>query len=174
MSIAPNKPVRIRHRFCSWSFHLTFSADSTALNGGRATGCVTIQDRQTFLRAHIKSRFENAMPAFVTFVTAFHDTSVISGVISEGVSIFISLCGYVQTRTCCEITTMQKWIPSALWNAVRGGLASDSEFRADVTRSEDPNDQWTQMIVFGSLSLNNQARSEKKQMREASHLHFFV
>jgi hypothetical protein len=176
ISTAPNKTVKDRQRFSCWTFHSTVSADSTALNGGRATGCVTLRDRQTFLRAHIKSRLENTMPAFVTFVTAFYDTSIVSGALLEGGSISIPLRGYVQTRarTNCEITTVQKWIPSALWNPVRGGLASDSEFRADITRSEDPNDQWTQMILFGSLSLNNQARSEKKQMREASHLHFFV
>ena len=169
VSTAPNKPVRVRHRFSSWSFHFTFSADSTALNGGRATGCVTVRDRQTFLHAHIKSRLEYTMPAFVAFITAFYDTSFISGDIADGISICISLRGYVQTRTntCCEINTVQKWIPSALWKPVRGGLASDSEFRADITRSEDPNDQWTQMIVLGSLCLNNAARSEKKQMREA-------
>ena len=153
VSTAPNKPVRVRHRFSIWSFHFTFSADSTALNGGRATGCVTVRDRQTL----------------AAFITAFYDTSFISGDIADGISICISLRGYVQTRTntCCEINTVQKWIPSASWKPVRGGLASDSEFRADITRSEDPNDQWTQMIVLGSLCLNNTARSEKKQMREA-------
>ena len=176
ISTAQTTRGRCRQRFSCWSFHLTFSADSTALNGGHATGCVPIRDRQTFLHAHIKSRLELTMPAFVNFITAFYDTSIISGTLPSSVSISISLRGYVQTRTNtnCEIATVQKWIPSALWNPVRGGLASNTEFRADVMRSEDPNDQWTQMIVFGSLSLNNTARSEKKQIREASHLQFIV
>ena len=165
---APSKRVRVRERFSAWSFHATFSAASTALN---ATGGVPLPDRQTLLRAHIRSRIENTMPAFVTFVTAFYDASIISGVLPEGVS--ISLRGYVQTRahTNCEITTVQKWIPSAVWNPVRGGLASDSGFKADTSRSEDPNDLWTQMSVYGSLSLNNSARLERKKLREASHLH---
>jgi hypothetical protein len=111
---------------------------------------VTLGDRQSFLREHIKSRLENTMPPFFTFVTAFYDSSIISGALPEGFSISISLRGYVQTRaqTNCEITTVKKWIPSALWTPVRGGLASDPEFRADVKRSEDPIDQWTQMIAL--------------------------
>ena len=62
---APNKSARVRHRFSCWSFHLTFSVDSTALNGGRTTGCVTLGDREMLLRSHIKSRLENTMPALV-------------------------------------------------------------------------------------------------------------
>jgi hypothetical protein len=170
VSTAPNKRVRVRHRFSCWSFHSTFIADLTALNGGSATGCVTLRDRLTFLRAHIRSRFENTMPDFVTFVTAFYDTSIISGALPEGVLISISMRGYVQTRanTCCEITTVQKWIPSAVWNPVPDGLASDSRFRADTSRSKDPNDQWTQMSVYGSLSLHDPARLEWKSLKEAT------
>ena len=167
---ASEKSARVRPRFSSWSFHFSFSADSTSLNlnGGGAAGCVTLRER---LRAHISSRVGIAMPHIVTFVTAFYDASIFS--LPEGVSLSISLRGYVQTRaqTNCEITTMQRWIPSAIWNPVRGGLASNSEFKADVSRSEDPNNQWTQMIVFGSISLNNAAKMERKKLREASHLH---
>ena len=154
---------RARARFGCWSFDFTFCADSTAFNGGGATGCVTLRERQMFLRAHLTSRVAHTMPPVVTFVTAFYDASIFS--LPEGVSLSISLRGYVQTRaqTNCEITTMQRWIPSAIWNPVRGGLASNSEFKADVSRSEDPNDQWTQMIVFGSISLNNAAKMERKK-----------
>ena len=171
--ITPNKRVRVRERFSCWSFHFTFSADSTALNGGVATGCVILRERQTLLNAHIRSRVVHKMPSFVTFVTAFYDTSIISGALPAGVSLSISLRGYVQTRTNtnCEITSVQKWIPDAIWNPVRGGLASNAEFKSYVSQSEDPNDPWTQMIVYGGLSLNNPARLERKQMREASHLH---
>ena len=171
---AQNK--RVRARFSSWSFHFTFNADSTALNGGAAAGCVTLRERQAFLHAHIKSRIEHTMPNYISFVTAFYDASIISGALPEGISLSISLCGYVQTRamTSYELITMQNWIPSAIWNPVRGGLASNSEFKADVSRSADPNDQWTQMIVFGNLSINNAAKMERKKMREASHLHSIV
>ena len=171
VSTAPNK--RVRARFSSWSFQLTFSADSTALIGGPAPDCVNLRDRQTLLHAHIRSRVQHTMPDSVTFVTAFYDTSILSEALPDGVTISISFRGYVQisTRSCCEITTMQKWIPSAIWNPVLGGLASNSEFRADVFRSEDPNNQWTQWVVFGSIGLNNAAKMERKKLREASHLH---
>ena len=159
---------KFRARFSSWSLHFTFSADSTALNGGGEAGCVTLRERQTFLRAHIKSRVEHTMPNAISFVTAFYDASIISGVLPEGVSLSISLRAYVQTRamTSYELTTMQNWMPSAVWNPVRGGLASNSEFKADVSRSEDPNDQWTQMIVLGGLGLNNSAKMERKKLRD--------
>ena len=37
---------RVRHRFSVWSFQLTISADATALNGGRASDSVTLQEQQ--------------------------------------------------------------------------------------------------------------------------------
>ena len=85
--------------------------------------------------------------------------------------ISIPLRGYVQSRahTSGGITTLQKWIPSASWNPVPGCLASNTQFKADVTRSQNPNDQWTEMIVFWALSLGNLARWEKKQGREVNH-----
>ncbi len=34
----------VRHRFSVWTFQLTISADATALNGGRASDSVTLQE----------------------------------------------------------------------------------------------------------------------------------
>ena len=173
-SSAPQK--RARARFGCWSFDFTFCADSTAFNGGGATGCVTLRERQMFLRAHLTSRVAHTMPPVVTFVTAFYDATIITGTLSEDVSVSISLHGYVQSRAnaSCELSTVQKWMPCANWRPVRGGLASHPEFRADVSRSEDPNTAWTQMILYGNLSLNNAAKMERKKLREASHLHSIV
>ena len=39
---------KVRHRFSVWSFQLTISADATALNGGRASDSVTLQEQQSF------------------------------------------------------------------------------------------------------------------------------
>ncbi len=55
----------LAERFSCWSFHSTFNEDSTALNGGGATGCVTLRERQMLLRAHNRPRIENMTPAFV-------------------------------------------------------------------------------------------------------------
>jgi len=168
---------RVRHRFSVWSFQLTISADATALNGGRASDSVTLQDQQTFLLEHVKSRIlhTTGMPGIVTFVEAFYDSSILSrlsGPNIAGSSISIPLHGFVQTRakTNCEVTTMQYWIPAS-WTPVPGGLASNKGYKDIVHRSRDPNDTLISMCVFGGLSLNNPARTEKKQMRDVSHLH---
>jgi hypothetical protein len=166
---------RVRHKFSVWSFQLTISADATALNGGRASDSVTLQDQQKFLLEHVQSRIIHTMPGIVTFVEAFYDSSllsILSGPNIAGGSISIPLHGFVQTRakTCCEVTTMQYWIPAS-WTPVPGGLASNKGYKDLVHRSRDPNDTLASMCVFGSLSLNNPARTEKKQMRDVSHLH---
>ena len=122
---------RVRHRFSVWSFQLTISADATALNGGRASDSVTLQEQQKFLLEHVQSRIlhTTGMPGIVTFVEAFYDSSILSrlsGPNIAGSSISIPLHGFVQTRaqTNCEVTTMQYWIPAA-WTPVPGGLASN-------------------------------------------------
>ena len=64
---------RARHKFSVWSFQLTISADATALNGGRASDSVTLQEQQKFLLEHVQSRIlhTTGMPGIVTFVEAF-------------------------------------------------------------------------------------------------------
>ena len=157
---------RVRHRFSVWSFQLTISADATALNGGRASDSVTLQEQQKFLLEHVQSRIlhTTGMPGIVTFVEAFYDSSILSrlsGPNIAGSSISIPLHGFVQTRaqTNCEVTTMQYWIPAS-WTPVPGGLASNKGYKDIVHRSRDPNDTLTSMCVFGGLSLNNPARTE--------------
>ena len=122
---------------------------------------VTFQEWQKYLLEHIRSRIANPdrMPHIVTFVEAYYDTSMISSAIPEGISISIPLLGCVQTgfHTSCKISTMQLWFP-ACWAPVPGGLSSNQEFKDNVRRSDDPNNTWTKLSVFGSLSLNNKAR----------------
>jgi len=157
---------RVRHRFSVWSFQSTISADATALNGGRASDSVTLQEQQRFLLEHVQSRILHTMPGIVTFVEAFYDSSILS-ILSRpniaGSSISIPLHGFVQTRahTNCEISTMQAWFPAS-WSPVPGGLSSNQEFKDNVRRSDDPNNTWAKLSVFGSLSLNNKARGEKR------------
>jgi hypothetical protein len=71
---------RVRHRFSVWSFQLTISADATALNGGRASDSVTLQEQQKFLLEHVQSRIlhTTGMPGIVNFVEAFYDSSILS------------------------------------------------------------------------------------------------
>jgi hypothetical protein len=140
-----------------------------AFNGERASGSVSIQERQKVLLEHLRARIANPniMPHIVTFVEAYSDSSVISCALSEGISISIPLHGFVQTRahTNCEISTMQAWFPAS-WSPVPGGLSSNQEFRLNfrdnVRRSDDLNNTWAKLSVFGNLSLNNKARGEKR------------
>lgn len=160
-----SRKKQIRHRFSSWTFQLTINTNAAALNGERASGSVSIQERQKHLLQHLRSRIANPniMPHIVTFVEAYFDSSAISCALSEGISISIPLHGFVQTRahTNCEISTMQAWFPAS-WSPVPGGLSSNQEFKDNVRRSDDPNNTWAKLSVFGSLSLNNKARGEKR------------
>ena len=56
---------------------------------------------------------------------------------------------------------MQLWFPAS-WAHVPGGLSSNQEFKDNVQRSDDPNNTWAKLSVFGNLSLNNKARGEKR------------
>jgi hypothetical protein len=78
------------------------------------------------------------MPDIVTLVEAYYDSSIISGVLPEGISISIPLRGFVQTRTSinCEVTTMLSWIP-VNWASVPGGLSSNQGFKDNARRSEE-------------------------------------
>jgi hypothetical protein len=40
---------RVHHRFNSWDFQLTLSADAIPLTGGRESGSVTLEERRKFL-----------------------------------------------------------------------------------------------------------------------------
>ncbi len=135
-----------------------------ALNGGHTSGTGgsgTVQERQKYLLEHIRSRMTNTdrMPHNVTFVEAYYDMSIISGSLPEGISISIQLLGFVQTgaHTRCEFFTMEMWFPAS-WAPVPGGLSSNQEFKDNIWRSNNPNNTWTILSVFGSLSLNNKAR----------------
>jgi hypothetical protein len=121
---------RVRHRFSVWTFQLTISADATALNGGRASDSVTLQEKQKFLLEHVQSRILHTMPGIVTFFYDSSILSILSGPNIAGSSISIPLHGFVQTRaqTNCELTTMQYWIPAS-WTPVPGGLASNKGYK---------------------------------------------
>ena len=50
---------------------------------------------------------------------------------------------------------MTKWIPSATWDPVPGGLCSNGEFLADMDRSDDQSLTWFRLPILGELDLNN-------------------
>ncbi len=64
------------------------------------------------------------------------------------------------------LSTMTKWIASARWKPVKGGLTSDDEYMSNMRRFEDPDDQWTRLKLFGSIGANNVGRAAQKAIRK--------
>ncbi len=65
---------------------------------------------------------------------------------------------------------MKKWIDSATWKPVEGGLTSDNEYMSDMRRFADPNDEWTRLLVYGSIGANNVGRAAEKAARKVEFL----
>jgi hypothetical protein len=61
---------------------------------------------------------------------------------------------------------MKKWIDSATWKPVEGGLTSDDEYMSNMRRFEDPDDAWTQLLLYGSIGANNVGRAAEKAARK--------
>ena len=72
---------------------------------------------------------------------------------SDGL-VSIEMFGYVQARHATRLSTMKRWVESATWKPVPGGLTSDDEYMSNMRRFEDPNDEWTRFLVFGSIRAN--------------------
>ncbi len=49
----------------------------------------------------------------------------------------------------------------ASWQPDPGGL-SDHENMSNMRMFQDPNDEWTRLLVFGSIGANNKGRAEEK------------
>ncbi len=98
-TVTTSRRKQICLRFSSWTFQLTFSAYAAALNGGSASGSVTLQERQKYLLEHIRSRMANTdrMPHIVTFVEAYYDTSITSSALPKAISISIPLLGHLES-----------------------------------------------------------------------------
>ena len=80
------------------------------------------------------------------------------------------MLGYVHVKNATPQSTMKKWIDSATWQPVPGGLTSDKEYMSNMRRFQDPDDEWTRLMLFGSIGANNVGRSEEKAAkRQALH-----
>ena len=93
-------------------------------------------------------------PSF-TSVSTFCDEFLLS---SKDLVLTLKHC-YVQTKQSTPISTMQKFIYSASWKPVPGGLTSDAEFCANRARL-------TMLYVFGKISRNNPGHKEQKRAKQ--------
>ena len=79
----------------------------------------------------------------------------------------IAIIGYVQTKPSRPYT-MTKWIPSATWDPVPGGLCSNGKFLADMDRLNDLTLSWYKLPIFGELGLNNRGSTAARDKRKVS------
>ena len=107
------------------------------------------------------------MPDCVTGVVVFCDASLFSQPPGSDGLVSIEMLGYVQARAT-RLSTLNKWVDSATWNPVPGGLTSDDEYMSNMRRFQDPNDEWTRFLVFGSIGANNTGRLMERAARQVA------
>ena len=107
------------------------------------------------------------MPSSVTCVAVFCDQSLFSVPPDHSAGLVsIEVQGYVQAIQGKQLSTKQKWIDSAAWKSVPGGLSSNAEYQTNMSKFNDPNDSMTRLMVFGVVGANNAGRAAEKQARK--------
>ncbi len=146
--------------FKAWSFQSTFKADL-----GHGT---TAEEKARLLTEHLRIRTRHTLPSSVTSGAVFFDElpSSFSAPPDSAGLVSIALQGYVQARYAIQLSTVKKWIDSASWKPVPGGLTSNNEFLTIMCKFEDPCDTWTRLIIFGKVGQNNVGRSVERQARQ--------
>ena len=144
--------------FRSCSFRLAVKTD---LGHG-----ATAEEKGTILAEHLRTRTGHTGPSSVTCVAVFCNKSLFSVPPDSAGLVSIEVQGYVQANQGKQLSTMQKWIDSAAWKPVPGGLSSDAEFQTDMRKFNDPNDSMTRLMVFGGVGANNAGRAAEKQARK--------
>jgi hypothetical protein len=122
----------------------------------------TAVEKVKLLKEHLSARTGNTRPLCVIGVVVFCDESLLSFPSASDGLVSIEVLGYVQAKSATPQSTMKKWIDSATWKQVPGGLTSDNEYMSNMRRFQDPNDEWTRLVLFGSIGANNAGRSEEK------------
>ena len=146
--------------FRAWSFQLMVKAD--LCNG------TTAVEKEKILSEHLSARTGNNRPLSVIGVAFFCDRSLFSQPPESDGLVSIEMRGYVQARQATRHSTMKKWVDSATWNPVPGGLTSDDEYMSNMRRFQDANDEWTRFLVFGSIGANNTGRLMERAARQVA------
>ena len=115
--------------FRAWSFQIRVQANFPPASS-------TAGERRTFLFEHLSLCTAHKRPNCITSLTVFCDESHFSGHTDSAGLVSLEIHGYVQTKDAVSLTTMEKWIGSASWKPVLGGLMSDDDFKyVSVSRS---------------------------------------
>jgi hypothetical protein len=116
----------------------------------------TATEKEKLLREHLRARTGHTQPLCITGLAVFCDRSLFSQPPASDGLVSIEVLGYVQANNATPLSTVKKWIDSATWKPVEGGLTSDNEYMSNMRRFQDPNDEWTRLVLFGSIGANNE------------------
>jgi hypothetical protein len=144
--------------FKAWHFQLMITADLR--NGSDAV------EKEKLLKQHLMARTGHSRPNSVLGLVVFCDRSQLSVLHDSRGLVSIELLGYVQAKDATPHSTMTKWLDSATWKPVPGGLTSDHAYMSNVHRSADPNAEWARLLVFGGIGANNVGRAAEKNARK--------
>ena len=145
------KKSRIGSVFRAWQFHFMIKTD---LCDG-----TTALEKEKLLTEHLSARTGHTRPFSFIGVVVFCDRSLFLQPPDSDGLVSIELFGYVQAKNATPLSTMKKWINWATWKPVVGGLTSDDGYMSNMRRFEDPDDQWTRLLVSGSIGANNVGRA---------------
>ena len=100
--------------FRAWQFHFVIKTDL-------CHGPTTVE-KEKLLREHLSARTGNTQPHSVTGVVVFCNRLLFSQPPDSDGLVSIVVHGYVQAGHAKPQSTMKKWIDSATWKEVPGGL----------------------------------------------------
>jgi hypothetical protein len=159
------KRSRIGSSFKAFQFHLMIKTD---LRDGTTAG--TAVEKEMLLKEHLRASTIHKMPLSISGLVVFCDRLLFSQPPDSDGLVSIEVLGYVQAKSSTPLSTMKIWIDSATWKPVEGGLTSDDEYMSNMRRFEDPNNEWTRLLVYGSIGANNVGRAAEKAARKVEFL----
>ena len=113
--------------FRAWQFHLVIKTD--LCDGPTAVA------KEKLLREHLSARTGHDRPLSITGVIVFCDRSLFSQPPDSDGLVSIEVLGYVQVNNTVPLSTMKKWMESATWQPVPGGLSDHKHMsNMDISR----------------------------------------
>jgi hypothetical protein len=112
--------------FRAWLFHFVIKTD--LCDGPTAV------EKEKLLREHLRARTGHDRPLSIIGVEVSCNRSLFSQPPDNDGLVSIEVLGYVQANKTVTQTTMKKWMDSATWKPVEGGLTSDKEYMSNMRR----------------------------------------
>ncbi len=151
--------------FRAWQFHFMIKID---LRDG--TTAAEKEKAENLLTEHFSARTGHTQPLSIMGVVVFCNRLLFSQPPDSDGLVSIEMLGYVQANNTIPLSTMKKWIDSTTWKPVLGGLTSDNEYMSNMRRFQDPKNEWTRLLGYGSIGANNVGRSAEKAAQKVGFL----